>query len=425
MKQITEKAEKRGRILYIIEAALEFFIAKMVAGSFLATLTKELGFSDSLTGILSSIISLGCLFQLISILIRPKRTKGFVIALSIINQLLFMFLYIIPLLNFSAVIKTVLFVAGIIVAYMIYYIAHPNKISWMMSMVDDSMRGGFTAKKEIISLVSGMGFSFAMGAVTDYFKENGNIKGAFIVSAITIFVIMLMHTLSMVFTPEKNVTDKRSRDLWSNIKTTFCNKNIVMIMGVYIIYYIAKGFCIPFYGSYAINELGLNLKLIATVGMLGSVSRIIASPFMGKYADKKSFAAMIEICFIFLAVSFAFMALPAKGIEKILYILYHIIHGISQAGINSALMNLAFDYVPREKRSDTLAVCQAVAGLVGFLTTLFASFIIASVQKNGCQIFGVNIYAQQLTTVVGVLVSVLAIFYVKYIVIRKTKKIKE
>ena len=50
--------------MYIFEAALEYLISILVPGSFLATITKELGISDSLTGILSSVISLGCLFQL-------------------------------------------------------------------------------------------------------------------------------------------------------------------------------------------------------------------------------------------------------------------------------------------------------------------------------------------------------------------------
>ncbi len=48
--------------MYILEAALEYLISILVVGSFLATLTKELGMSDGLTGILSSVISLGCLF---------------------------------------------------------------------------------------------------------------------------------------------------------------------------------------------------------------------------------------------------------------------------------------------------------------------------------------------------------------------------
>ena len=81
--------------MYIIEAGLEYLISILVADMYLASLTKELGISDSVTGILSSIISLGCLFQLVATLLHRGSAKTQVVALSIINQLLFMFLYVI------------------------------------------------------------------------------------------------------------------------------------------------------------------------------------------------------------------------------------------------------------------------------------------------------------------------------------------
>ena len=63
----------------------------------MATITKELGVSDSLTGILSSVISLGCLFQLLSLSVRRAKVKKLVVILSVINQAFFMLLYVIPL----------------------------------------------------------------------------------------------------------------------------------------------------------------------------------------------------------------------------------------------------------------------------------------------------------------------------------------
>lgn len=189
---------KRGRLMYIFEAALEYLISVLVAGSFLATLTKELGFSDSLTGVLSSVISLGCLFQLFSLTINRGRSKNFVIVLSVSNQLLFMALYIIPLLSVGSRLKTVLFVAIIILAYFIYNLAHPKKINWLMSLVDDTHRGRFTANKEVISLIAGMIFTFLMGSVVDYYADSGRIKTAFIISAAVIFILMLMHTFSLI-----------------------------------------------------------------------------------------------------------------------------------------------------------------------------------------------------------------------------------
>ena len=160
MKKIDSK--ERSRLLYIIQAALEYLIAILVAGSFLATLTAELGISDSLTGILSSIIALGCLFQLLSFFIRRTRVKTMVIIFSIVNQLLFMLLYVIPLPRLPDGVRIGAFVAVIITAYLIYNIILPKNTTWLMSLVDETHRGRFTANKEIVSLLVGMAYTFGI-----------------------------------------------------------------------------------------------------------------------------------------------------------------------------------------------------------------------------------------------------------------------
>lgn len=82
-------------------------------------------------------------------------------------------------------------------------------------------------------------------------------------------------------------------------------------------------------------------------------------------------------------------------------------------GINSALINLIFDYVAPEKISDSLAITQAASGLVGFLTTVCLSPLVTLVQKSNDTIFGVHIYAQQLCTLISLLFTALSVIYVK------------
>ena len=57
---------KASRILYIIEAALEYFVAIAVGTVYLAKITSEIGIPDNVTGILTSFVSLGCGFQIIT-----------------------------------------------------------------------------------------------------------------------------------------------------------------------------------------------------------------------------------------------------------------------------------------------------------------------------------------------------------------------
>lgn len=416
---LQDKVLKRSRIMYVFEAALEYYVSILVAGSFLATLTKELGFSDSLTGILSSVISLGCLFQLLSLSIRPKRAKKLVLILSVINQILFMMLYVIPVTNLSSSLKTVLFVVFIFLAYLIYNFAHPKKINWLMSLVDDNKRGSFTANKEIVSLTSGIAFSFIMGALIDYFRESGNIKMAFILTAIVIFVLMVLHTLTMVFATEKKIPYVRTENFFGSLKNLLKNQNIIRVTIVFVLYYVACYISTPFYGTYQIGELGLSLTFISAIVMCGSISRVFISKFWGRYADKKSFAVMIEKCFIFLGCAqlCAVLAVPQTG--KVMFVLYYVFNGIALGGINSALINLIFDYVPVEQRADSLAITQAIAGFTGFITTLLVSPLVSSIQSNGNKVFGISIYAQQFVSIIALVVTITAVFYIRFVFIKK------
>lgn len=412
---------QKGQLMYIFEAALEYLISILVAGSFLATLTSELGFSDSLTGILSSIISLGCLFQMLSLFLRRKKVKRFIIFMSITNQLMFMLLYVVPVFTFSKEIKTVIFVITIVLAYLIYNFAHPKKIGWLMSLVDNEHRGRFTATKEIISLLAGMGFSYVMGALVDYFSAKGDIKTALILSAIVIFCLMLLHTATLLFTPEPEMPQMQEKSIGAAVQELLNNKNVIHVTIIFILYYISTYVATPFYGTYLIHELALSLKVVSLLTIISSMVRISFSRFWGSYADKTSFTNMIQKCLLVLGFGYlcAALAVPKNGL--LMFALYYIFHGAALGGINSALINLVFDYVSVDKRSDSLAICQAGSGLMGFIATLLASPLVSSIQKQGNHFLGIHIYAQQVVSIISCFITFVIIIYIRKKILKSEK----
>lgn len=432
----TQKTKyNKNQILYIVEAMLEYFMTVLVLGSYLATLTTHLGFSDSLTGVLSAIISLGGLFQLGSMVIRRQKLKWFVIWFSILNQLLFAALYVVPFFGFSPAVKRVIFVIFIISAYLIYNVAHPKKISWFMSHVNDGIRGRFTANKEIVSLICGMGYTFLMGNIVDRFKAKGEIKTAFIICGATIFVLMIGHTLSMIFTDEiSEEAPSKTKKLWAQINDTLKNKDIQKTTLLFVFWYVAKGIAEPFNAVYMVNDLGFSLTFISVLGIIQAIARALFSRPLGRYADKFSFAKMLRICFAFSLIGFVVLvfAFPTtKGISifgynftigKIAFLLHFIAHGIALAGVNSALINLIFDYVPFETRADSLAVTQSLSGLMGFLSTFVAGFLVSYVQASGNVFFGIPVYAQQLLNGVAAVGVIGIILFLQFKIINKSEK---
>ena len=419
MQRSMESAVRRGRTLYIWQAAAEYLISILVTGSFLATLTGALGFSDSLTGVLSSVIALGCLFQLPSIALRRTRVKRLVIAFSVLNQILFLSLYLLPLTGLPQEVKIALFVVCILSAYVLYNLVSPKKTIWLMSLVEDGQRGTFTANKEIVSLIVGMTFSYLMGAVADHFSAAGQLTTAFGISAAVMAALMLTNTVLMASTVEKEVEQPARQPLRQVAADVIRSRDIRRIVVVFILYKVAHYASIPFYGTYMIHELEFNLRLVSALTVCSSVVRIAVSRFWGRYADRKSFSVMMEKCMALLGLAFlmAVMAVPQNG--KVMFVLYYVFHGAAMGGINSALTNMVFDYVPQPRRSDSLAVCQALSGTVGFLTTLFVSPLVARIQANGNLLLGFPVYAQQVLSLFSALLAVAAIVYLRLVVMKK------
>jgi len=417
-----EKALERSRFLYIIEAALEYFISILVSGSYLATLTSSLGMSDSLTGIISSFISLGCLFQLLSVFLKRRRVKTIVTTLSVVNQLLFMLLFIIPLSGAGKQIKIVLFMSVIILAYLIYNSIHPLKINWLMSLVDDSQRGIFTSKKEIVSLLTGMLFSFGMGTLIDHFRYQSEMETAFILCGVTVFILTLLHTLTMAFSaeiplPEEPGRSNPIREMFGTLK----NKNVVKVTVLFVIWHMATSSATPFYGTYLIKELGFSLQFVSILSIIYSLVRASVSTFWGKFADKNSFASMVSICLCIAGAGFFVnvFTVPANG--RIFYTLYYALYAVAMGGINSALTNLVFDMVEPQMRSNALALSQSVSGVIGFFTTLLMSGLVSHIQTNGNRFLGLDMYAQQVTSAAAFIFTMLSVLYV-IIAIRPKKK---
>lgn len=85
-------------------------------------------------------------------------------------------------------------------------------------------------------------------------------------------------------------------------------------------------------------------------------------------------------------------------------------------GLNGSVINLIYDYVSAGRRTCALALQQALAGLAGFLTTSLVSLLVEYIQKNGCEIFGRNIYAQQILSLISCLFAFFLVIYMLTVV---------
>lgn len=430
------KQLKINRSSYMFEAMFEYFISILVSGTFLTAILLSIGVSQSVAGVVTSLATFGYTAQFAAVLfLRPKgKIKRLVTVMHLVNQLMFAVLYLIPHVNIPHGVKVAAFAAMFLGGHIIHQAVQPFKLDWLMSYVPDGERGSFTANKEIMSLIGGMIFSFAMGCVIDYFKAVGKEDVGFIISGITIFLLCILHLVTVVIVkdPEERryTAEKDERMSVKDVfKITVFDKKFSRIILLDVIWHIASGVANSYFSIYMQGSLGLAVTTLTVLTAVQSAARMLFSKFFGRAADKSGWANMLSVSFAISAVGmFAFgLASPENcftvgGVKlNVFIIIYNIIYGIYMAGANSGMMNVTFDYVSRERRRYAIGAKSAIGGLAGFLASLAVSPFVAYMEENGCRIFGVNIYAQQVLAFAAGAVFLLCVLYIKKVVVKMEK----
>ena len=404
---------KKSRLFYIFEAAVEYFLATFVAGTYLAKMTTSIGMSDSLTGIISAFVSLGFGFQIFALLLAKKKPiKPFIVVMNLLTQLFFSFLYVIPIINVEKTVKIVIFVVLFLVGEIIKNVIYSPKMAWEMGIVDDRKRGSFTATKEMFSLLSGIVISVSMGSLIDYLEASGNDRGVFVLGGITMFILTAIHTALLLLIKEKP-EKPLNEPIGSLIKNSVTDKKLLVLIPLFVFWNIATYATVPFYGTYQLNDLEMNMTTVTVIAAIGSVVRAIVSTPIGRLADKYSFINSLNLCFVI--ALFAFTANMFAGVA--FYTLYAILHAAAMAGINSGIVNLVYDFVSRETRTSALAIKNTIVGFAGFFTTLAVSPLVEYIQKKGNKfLFFDHIYAQQILSAFAVIMIIICMIYLNLVI---------
>ena len=166
---------------------------------------------------------------------------------------------------------------------------------------------------------------------------------------------------------------KRRDSQTAQCERPFPSGDFVFFILLFVLWNIACYVTISFSGAYQNNYLGFSTVFSSVVIIIACILRAIFSKPFGRFADKHSFSKMLIICFSIEAVAFFvnIFTVPSNG--SYMYMLFYMLYCVGQAGINSSIINLAYDYVPEEQKTGALALVNTCSGFTGFFTTLLVS----------------------------------------------------
>ena len=416
---MTDKQRYKNQFYTIMADTLLYLITISITGTYLAKLTGALEFSDSLTATIASAVALGYSFQLLAIpLFRKGRAKTKIVVLYTISTLMFSLLYLTPFIQLGMRVKTVIFISFFLLGNFILNMVFPARTNMFMSFVEDRQRGRFTALKEAVSLIFGIVFQFALASVIDRAEVSGSVTAAFKTLTFIIAGLTVAHIMCIILTKENEPEEKKTTSLFKDLKEMICSKTTLPIILLGAFWSISYNMSVSFYGTYQIKELGFSMAFDAVQSVIMAGARICASVLLGKYADKHSFAKMLKICYVSIALAFLVMVFSRPSNGYVTYTLYSILSAIAFGGINSAEINIVYDYVAPEKRMNVISVKQTLYGLSGFGITLLVTPLVNHIQKSGNMFLGMNIYAQQVLSAISFVLVLLLIVYVNKIILK-------
>lgn len=418
IKEITKDEDKVTRAAYVGEAGFEYFISLFVTGTFLGYILDAVGFSDAAQGIISTVATFTCGAQLFALFVSGKKAKKMSLIGHSINQLCFVLLYLLPIFNIPSSVKSLMLIIFLFAGHIINNALQPAKTVWLMSSVENSKRGSFTAVKEMVSLAGGMIVSVSLGAIADTYRDSmGNpTTPYYVICSVAMILLLLLHTVTLLISTEKPAPELPQPNVKAVLRKMFTSRDIIKIIAVGVIWNIASGFSVSFFASYNREELAFSFTAVTLISTVGSLLRIAVSPLIGRLSDKRSFSFSMTLCFGLVALAFLAMCFATPG-TRWLVLVYTAFHSMAYAGINSGVINLIYDYVLPEDRAVTLGVKNAIGGIASFLAALVSGAVLASIQSaGGLNILGINLYAQQVLSFMSLAVVILLIVYMKIII---------
>lgn len=419
MKDYNSPAYKQSRAAYIAQCAAYYLITLLVTDAFLAKLLESIGISDALIGIISSFISMAFIIQLMSIfLVKLKiSTKKLVMLFDTVSVLFFVLLYMVPFIPVNKEIKTVLVIVSVIIAYAGNYLISSICFKWANSYVDPTKRANYSATKEIVSLFASMVFTTVVGYIIDRYESLGNQDGAFLFIAATILILNICNFICYMFIKKEQESDRQegNQPLSAVFQNIFKNRNFRNVIILTILWEVARYFTIGFMGIFKTKDLVISVFAVQVINVAANLIRAAISKPIGKYSDKHSYIRGFQLGLYLAAGAFLINIFTTKS-TWFLVVLHTVLYNCCQAGTNQNSFNMTYNYVDSKYMMQALAIKNSIGGICGFGASILAGQLLALVQANGNQIFGIHLYGQQLLSLISLMLTVIAIIFAKTVI---------
>lgn len=348
--------------------------------SYFSPYALALGASAGQIGIMTSLINfLPSVIQLSTARLIEKFSRKKIVVCSILLQT-FMFLAIIGagIMFYYNVANVVWWLVGFItLSYSFGAVAHPAWFSWMGSLVPESKRGKYFAKRNRVTGFCGL-VAMVIGAlILDQFKTIGYVLIGFgiLFSLAFIFRMISVMMFSKQYEPHLKIRKKDYFSFWSFLKkirkTPFGRFTIFTA-----VLRVSINIAAPFVAVYMLRDLGFSYVWFMIITISATIFHLLFLPIIGKVSDRFGNIKLLKISCISFSVGILSWTLYPL-IQSPFYLIFvsQLLAGIGWAGFGIATNNYIYDSVSQGKRGCGIAYFNLFSGIGMFIGAMIGSLL--------------------------------------------------
>ena len=437
---------QRSRNYYIAADSAAQTIGNMVGGSYLTSLMLAVGFSDASIGTLTSMASLAALFQLFTMqTVNKMKKRKFFICMIVLLKLLFTVMFLVPLFHMPERISQVMIALCFFLAQSAAQIVAPATSDWIASLIPLESRGKYFAKKDAILVFIVVTVLLIVGIIMDALSGPRQNIG-FLVCALIILAMVIINfwALSKMKEPRTSTLNEDGKEVHGKLarkyfdldrelektsflaefKEAFRSHDFRMAFITTALWMTAFYAASPFNSSYQLKELGLPFTFLQVTSFISNMIRISITPKMGKLGDSYGMAFVYKYSLMGILLFFGIYIFTVPSNAYPFTIVATLCSALGWSFAGSGLFGVQLEMLDDKKRTIQFSILSSLTGTYGFLISVVSGQLLDYLQNHRPSIFGITLYAQQVTNTLGVFFLVVLILYLKFKVQKREKELR-
>ena len=357
-------------------------------GMFLIGFALELGATDFLLGLMTSIPMFFVVFQLAAawLIEQGFSPKRLTVWFGFITPLCWLLIATLPF--FAAVLsppnRLAILVSVLVLVTIAAQFAGNARSVWVGDLIPAERRGKFFGACAVFSGIVGACFAVGEGRFLDFIRT----QGLMAFTALFLFGALFGLFSAALNLPQvagKRVQPETKPTLPDLFKTTWKNRPLLILAGVHAVLALGS-IASPFSNAYCLRDLKMSFFGVGCVNAVATAAALVFAPMWGKAVDRYGGRPVLNFSLWALAPCGLIWFLIPPGRADLAYRFIpgiNIMAGFASSALNVSVASLMYKMTPNNGRSFQFALYNIVVVLVAAPMPVFGGWLISTLQARG------------------------------------------